>query len=496
MSNWIINLKNCGDYEHSATIKSDKIAIAEDSLNKDLLGVKFILCHEGVNLNLDGFYGEELQKSYASIVNKPINWEHSKENIGTITTAYLLDPSKLREYLDQVEKLGIAELAIGETRKFVLCEGVIWKDKHPERAMQMLDSFSKGQLFFSMENWFDYAQCSVCGSKFSGLPYCEHLTNRHKTGQAVRYFLDFIFTGAGKVGRPGDPGARGVSFASKVDYKTFLSELDEKDLFLNTKDREGFANLVENQLYSYSDCPCESLDNVPTETDAEKMLWLFVCKDKNRELFDKAISSLVGDNEMSGKTYTEEEVQKLVNESVSKAVADHIKSGEQDSKFKEILEKNKELANLNKELTEKIESNKTETDKIAKALEEKEKFITDMKEEKRKDEEFASRISVLETEGIPFDKEKIKKLIYGMSEDSFVSCKESLSLAAKTKKEEKKEEMKEEKKSDKGKANEEDSKEQHEKINEEDDNKSKANEEEDEVKTTFKAIFGLASPLK
>lgn len=486
MSNWIINYhpsNENNDFDNWSIIRSDKIAIASGTGN-DLLQIMFILCHEGVNLNYDQFLKEELEKSYATIVNKPINWEHnSKENIGVVTESYLLDPSNLDDYLKKVKELGAEDLVIGETKAFVLCKGVIWQKQNPKRALAMLDAHQDGTLFFSMENAFKEAECSVCHSRFNSYPYCDHLSNRRKTGKAARIFRDFYFTASGKVTIPGDPEARAISFATKVDTESFLNELKLNGLDPTKEDLNRFHFYVENNLYLTDECPCNSFaDYQAEESVTDKMLWLLVCKDKNSGLYNEALSKLTGDTMANDKTYSQVELEAAI----AKAIEDFQKTSQASKDIESYKIKVQELETAVASLTK-------EKEKFEKDLSAANTTITEMKETARKNDEYTARITELEKDSVPYDKEKIKDLIFGVSDASFKNIKDSLTFAASYKKEEKKEEKKEmkdekkEKKEDKAKA----SQEQHEELNEkenEKENEAKATKE-DELRSAVTAIF-------
>lgn len=485
--NWMVRLKAQEDFEHNAVISSSKIAIAEDMTNSDILNIKFILCHEGANLNQDGFFDDELKASYKSIVHKPINWGHSRENIGVVVESHYLDPMDIENYLKAIASLGVENLVAGETKKFVLCEAVIWKLKHPERAQEMVEAHSKGKLFFSMENFFDEVECSVCKANFSGFPYCEHLAFRRKTGQAVRYFRNFIFTGAGKVDKPGDPGARGLSFAASDDTTEFINILNDNDLFLNSKSREQFNYYVDHNHYIKEDCPCESQADFPSDEDESwKITWLFICKQKNPELFNEMIAELRGEDM---KTYTQEELQTAVAEEIEK-----FKKANESTKVVDSLKENEKVLNESiANLTKQNETLVSEKESLSKQLEESKAKLQDIEDNAKKDQEFASRIKILEDEKIPFTADKIKDLIWGKDEKSFASLKDVLAIAVKMSEDEKKKEEEKKKAEDKKKKGSDYAKAsevENEKIENENESEADLNEDPmDEIRSLFKGAM-------
>lgn len=183
-------------------------AIAK-KITKDLMYIKFELLHANVNRNKDNFLPEELKVAYNTIVNKPINWEHRpSENIGHIYNS---------EYIPYEESAEASTVDI-KTDKIV-CEGVIYKYKIPARAKEIQERHQKKDLFFSMETYFDEAECSVCGQRFDHEgAYCTHLSNRFNGGSNTsRILRGLLFGGAGCVENPADD-AKGLVLANQKKH--------------------------------------------------------------------------------------------------------------------------------------------------------------------------------------------------------------------------------------------------------------------------------------
>jgi hypothetical protein len=187
------------------TEASDVIASAHKQ--KDLMYVKFELCHANVNRNKDEFLPEDLKSAYQTAVAKPITWEHTNEIIGHIyESEYVEAPTQASSDVDT------------NTDKIV-CSGVIYKYRFPTRAREMKSRFEEDKAFFSMETYFEKAECSECGEQFHpDGPYCEHLKNRFNgNSKASRRLRTPHFAGAGSVKRPADD-AKMLTIAS---HKTF-----------------------------------------------------------------------------------------------------------------------------------------------------------------------------------------------------------------------------------------------------------------------------------
>lgn len=192
-------------------------ALAGGHKNQDLMHVKFELCHTGVNKNKDGFITSEMQEGHGTAINKPINWEHTVENIGTIYAA------------EFEEKDGEA---------VIIVKAAIWKHKHPDRARSIARRFADDDLYFSMETYFQKAQCSICEDEFeTSAHYCEHLNTRMQTEGTIRWLKGLNFVGAGCVQNPADVRAKGLAVATKRDkFNSVVKLTDAMDMKFDDKD--------------------------------------------------------------------------------------------------------------------------------------------------------------------------------------------------------------------------------------------------------------------
>jgi len=185
---------------------------------KDLMYIKFELVHANVNRNKDNFQVEELRSAYKTVIDKPINWEHRpSEIIGHIYNSEYVSYKK--------DDKADASKVDTETDKIV-CEGVIYKYKVPKRAKEIQARYQQRDLYFSMETYFDKAECSECGEKFDNeVNYCNHLKNRFNYGaNSSRILRGLLFGGAGCVENPADD-ARGLVLANQ--RKHIISNLIE-----------------------------------------------------------------------------------------------------------------------------------------------------------------------------------------------------------------------------------------------------------------------------
>jgi len=186
----------------ASIVKPDDEMIAKASdfgLTKsrdDNLFTIFKLCHVGTNNNKDHFLYDELKEHHATARMQPIDWEHESPNIGLIYDTQFIenDPN--------------------DSNPYVLCAGVVWKHKYPDKAMQMERRYREGKLWYSMSTHFDSAECSVCHGVYAGNPrqYCSHLKFRFTPiSEAARILNNIRFLGGGVVTVPADIDAINVA---------------------------------------------------------------------------------------------------------------------------------------------------------------------------------------------------------------------------------------------------------------------------------------------
>jgi hypothetical protein len=176
----------------------DEHALAKANLKKqkDLMYVAFKLVHAGINKNKDFFKEEELQAAEDTPRLKGVNWQHSNLNIGVIYDSKFVPSTE-------------------EEMAHIVCAAAIWKYKFPEYAKEMRSRYTEGNLKFSMEVWFDEAECSTCRKIFPAKgEYCHHLQSRYNN-ETSRILVNLNFGGTGIVEQPADEDADALAIASK-----------------------------------------------------------------------------------------------------------------------------------------------------------------------------------------------------------------------------------------------------------------------------------------
>lgn len=206
----------------------DKEALATagiTELDKDLMGIEFKLVHANTNSNKDTFLSDELQTASVTPKYKPINWQHTDRIIGVMLDSVYTDSTENADTKTIVED------------PYLKVTGVIYKYKFPAYAAEMLKRHKEGNLTFSMETWFDAAECSICEGRFSKQSeYCEHLKDRHSPAStASRILRGLTFSGAGVVDYPADEDADSISIGNK-------SNLEEDDNMPKTENQVVFES--------------------------------------------------------------------------------------------------------------------------------------------------------------------------------------------------------------------------------------------------------------
>lgn len=126
---------------------SDKLGF-EIQPQIDLLYVKSVLVTEGINDNDDVFLKDELWAARATPILKPSNWQHSDtEIIGVVYSVEAQDINKNVISLDSEEPPK-------EAYEFIT-EAAVFKLIFPEKAKEIAARYAKGNLYVSMEAWFD-----------------------------------------------------------------------------------------------------------------------------------------------------------------------------------------------------------------------------------------------------------------------------------------------------------------------------------------------------
>jgi hypothetical protein len=243
----------------------DKAFAFNDStieLDPDLMHVRFILCHEGVNANGDYFTKEVLQAAQVTPRNKPIDWEHGQPIIGTMLDSAYREDASGRGYIEAV--------------------GVVWKFIYPELSGDIKKKAATGELRLSMECYYRDANYKVGDTLYTQadaekLGLIQYVGREYMGNKVTRVFNEVVFGGVGVVANPADKEAVFLSVA--------------KDL--SNHGIEVSAENVEEVSQAVADAITRTINDFKSKTvDKETLTALTVAK--YVKAFDKAKSAVVG----------------------------------------------------------------------------------------------------------------------------------------------------------------------------------------------------------
>lgn len=153
-SNLVLPVSLVQPDERAKILAFDKIkSIASKSIfddlksQEDLLYTKSILVTVGMNANDDVFLPDETWKARSSPILKPLNENHSDSDIvGVIYSVSALDlDGQVLDFDSETHD-----------KPFELCiEGVLYHYTFPDRIEALKEQYEKGELFVSMEAWYD-----------------------------------------------------------------------------------------------------------------------------------------------------------------------------------------------------------------------------------------------------------------------------------------------------------------------------------------------------
>lgn len=452
--------------------------VAAGAKNSDVMHVEYILCHANTNGNKDTFTSADLKDSHQTIVNKPVNWEHKEKNIGVNYESKYIGIAELNEedrnYYKEIDPLKY---------DFVVAKAAIWEYKFPTESNIMRERASKKQLFFSMENLFDKAECSECGETFeSQYKYCDHLLLRRQQGNASRIFQGSNFIGSGVVKNPADRGSKHLALASKDMSLAFASLIGSKVMSCIDIKNSLIPYILkdENMKIRKLDVPQEFIGDasLPDDAFADEVNRCFPIHNcENIEASAKTVlNSDLGFYNDTEKLFVIERLKSAASEydiklndyidggnmsldinspEFKKAVAEALNNGLKGSEAEAAIE---EMQNQIKTLAKQADDNKKLTEQAQTEKAKAEKAFEDFKTDIKTKETIASRTKKLEESGYAFvdNKEFVDNSIATMKDeqfDSFISTLNEASKAAVNKyTEEKKKKEEEMKKNGKAKA--------------------------------------------
>jgi hypothetical protein len=199
-----------------AVSQKDLLSYALENKQDDLLYFKAVYATCGFNLNDDVFVNDEFWQARGTPVLKPTNWQHvDKDIIGVIYA---------------VEAQYVESENIPEEDFELVVYGVIYKYTFAERAAEIEKRSEEGELFVSMETWFDDFAYALLDEEKSEMQVVERNSStaaldkylRCAGGVGVyngkrigRVLKGMTFGGMGIVDQPANPRSGGVVHASE-----------------------------------------------------------------------------------------------------------------------------------------------------------------------------------------------------------------------------------------------------------------------------------------
>jgi len=149
-----------------STLSRTSMNVEELQKQADLLHVEAVLVSEGMNDNDDVFTREELKRAISSPLLKPMNWQHDDEKI--LGAMYAVEARDFNGNTVDVDDLDDQPIEL-------IVQGVIWHHLPHIKitAEQIVQRIEQGNLFVSMECWFDdyrYAFYNAAGEVHDYMP--------------------------------------------------------------------------------------------------------------------------------------------------------------------------------------------------------------------------------------------------------------------------------------------------------------------------------------
>lgn len=395
----------------SGNLKKELAQAKNIDVTQDLMYMRFVLCHEGTNINLDTFVLDELQQNYASIIYKDVNVEHSNQIIGCIVDSELIEDEADASFQESEE-----------FRPYVVCDAVIYQFKFPEIAEEIRDRFSKNDLSFSMECWFEKAECSICGESFSiASEYCDHLQDRKASG-ATRILREITFGGAAVVESPADEDAVGLTVAARE-----LENWEAESIADAIGDSiENFRKVFETYMEKLSSNSIINMDAVweeiasmltPSSTEVQAKLITASTKATNK-----------GGNSVAFEFETKEELLKdpVVVEAIAEAVQAEL---EKSDAMKDMEKRVSDMESEKADMQDKLDLIEAEKQAIQDQFDTYKNEVEAEKKEKELDELAESRFKELTESGVKYPEDRIesvKSRLRGMDEETYSGYKEDL----------------------------------------------------------------------
>jgi len=308
----------------------------------DLLYLDLILVAEGINRNKDQILGEELKKSYLTLIGMPLVEEHIPDAIKGI----FYDSQLVR--IKPTNKPGTVKIVKTGGKVAVRAKAYVFKERFPREAEMLKNRNEEGMLRYSFELAIGGVQCSSCGKDFlPGDPYCDHLLMRFVTETFSRILRNITFIGGAYTLTPAGKDCVSLDVTDLEGGKNAQKSKSSVNTYENRKDLNSTnASLQKNGEKQGS-------NKLPTNNGGKRM-----------ELNFNSVEDMVASSEFNA----------LLEAKVSDLISDEREAFE--ASLDELTDKNKELEEEVLKLSESLE-------KSGKALSEAEEAVAAIQIEKR-----------------------------------------------------------------------------------------------------------------
>ncbi len=221
--------------------------------DKDLLKMTSVLLSTGINKNDDVFLPEEVLPARASGANKPVNIEHNDDDIiGNMVRTFVTSKSG-----EEITNEAIAEDPSIVPQEFdITNEAVIYKFNFPGVAQTIREKAEAGELFVSVEAWFDDYDYLLGNKVVARNDKTESLLeprlkinggkgffNGERIGRVLR---NIILGGVGVVEQPANPESVIKSVASVAGYRVQIFNEDIKTSIIKDLSNNNFHKEDDN----------------------------------------------------------------------------------------------------------------------------------------------------------------------------------------------------------------------------------------------------------
>lgn len=233
--------------------QSDFIKFAQENKQEDLLYFRAVYATCGFNLNDDVFVKDEFWNARTTPIWKPTNWMHkSNEIVGVI---YAVQAQKL-----DGTPLNIEDNNVPDCDFEIVVNGVIYKYNFPAIASEVKKRSEKGELYVSMESWFNDFSYALLDSAKGTITLVDRNdktialdkslkvyggAGKYEDKRIGRVLRDITFGGMGIVEKPANPRSAGTTQAEEIKEKMESTMAEASKVEVIVKDLPEYKALAD-----------------------------------------------------------------------------------------------------------------------------------------------------------------------------------------------------------------------------------------------------------